>query len=231
MTQSHLQLDPLDSPHPIPWNWVLANLTPSESYSASGSRYYRTQSLLSPNGHYASYSRIQMQVHPEFLHSRVSSVLFIENLQTGDLQVITAASPLADNPFTATSETEKMVDGKVAILIPIAWSETSDRILAREFESLFGSGIASDYAVIWDRQMNRASTVAPTRIHYTNAVLLGWSQKYPDRVLFRAGMMGEEDWGLWTVDRTGQTNAAPEDRPIVFGQTVNSLWAGPQAHL
>lgn len=230
MQSQSVQLDPLNSPHPIPWNWVLANLTTTPAEQGSQIRYYRSQALVSPDGQYSAYSRIQMRVHTDFTQSRVSSVLFLENLRTGDLRTIVASSPLADQAPTAP-KTQPAPNGTIAILIPVAWSESGDRILAREFESIFGSDIASDYAVIWDRQLNRTSTVAPTRIQYTNAVLLGWSQTHPEQTLFRAGNMGEPQWPLWTVDLTGRTAAAPEDQPLVFGQSVNSIWTGPQAHL
>ncbi len=223
MTSLPVQIDPLDSPHPIPWNWVLAN----QSEVNSRVRYYRTQSLISPDGQYAAYSRIQMQVKSDFTRSRVTSVLFLENLRTGNLQAITASSPLSDNPFSTPKGSD--LPGTIAILMPVAWSSTGDRILAREFESLFGSDIASDYAVIWDRQQNRSFTTAPTRIHYTHAILLGWSGAHPDRVLFRAGNIGETDWPLWAVDYSGQTLNANGDQPLTFGQVATHLWAGPQA--
>lgn len=206
----------------------MANLT-ADSIATAGTRYYRTQALISPDRRYAAYSRIQMQIRSNFLQSRVSSILFIENLKTGDFQVVTPTSPLAENPFNASPK-ETYIGGKIAILIPIAWSAEGDRVLAREFESLLGSDIASDYAVIWDSQLNHTRTVAPTHVHYTHAVLLGWSRRYPDRALFRAGVIGEENWPLWAVDAAGETTAVPDDYPVVFGQTINSVWAGPQAH-
>ena len=229
MRSQSVQLDPLNSPHPVPWNWVLANLTAAPETESAQIRYYRSQALISPDGRYSAYSRIQMQVHPDFTQNRISSVLFLENLATGDLRTIIASSPLAEQP--GMTATDQPLTGTIAILIPVAWSETGDRILAREFESIFGSDIASDYAVIWDRQRNHTRTVAPTRIQYTNAVLLGWSQAHPEQALFRAGNIGEAQWPLWTVDLTGRTTAAPEDQPLVFGRFVNSIWTGPQAHL
>lgn len=228
MAQPSVQLDPLNSPHPIPWNWVLATQSEDSSGITPTVRYFRTQALISPDGQYAAYSRIQMQVMADFTHSRVNSVLFVENLRTGNLQTITASSPFADNPFSPNSEPQQA--GTVAILIPVAWSATSDRVLAREFESLFGTDIASDFAVVWDRQINRIHTIAPLGIQYTNAILLGWSQSHPDRVLFRAGNLGDENWNIWAVDPAGQTVAAIADQPVTFGQTVNNIWAGPQAH-
>lgn len=228
MTQQSIQLDPLNSPYPIPWNWVLATQAEVSSGITPKLRYYRTQALISPNGQYAAYSRIQMQVMSEFTSSRVNSVLFVENLRTGDLQTVVASSPFADNPFSADSEPQRA--GTIAILIPVAWSASGDRILAREFESLFGTDLASDFAVVWDRQLNRIRTIAPTGVQYSNAILLGWSRSNPERVLFRAGNMGDENWGTWAVDFGGQTVAAAEDQPVTFGQIVTNVWAGPQAH-
>lgn len=220
-----MQIDPLNSPHPVPWNWVLA--MQAEATHLPRLRYYRSQSLISPDGEYAAYSRIQMQSVSDWMQCQVSSVLFVENLRTGDLQTIAASSPLSANPF-ATSEA--IEQGTVAILIPIAWSADSARLLAREFESLFCSDIASDYAVVWDRSLNRTYTIAPTRISYSNAILLGWSQSQPNHVLFQAGDLGDETWPLWSVDLSGQTIAArQEDQPITYGRIVNNVWAGPQA--
>jgi hypothetical protein len=223
-----MQLDPLNSPFPVPWSWVMANQSEEQSVSHSKIRYYRSPSLISPNGQYAAYSRIQMQVLPNFTQSRVSSILFIENLKTRNLQTITATSPFADNPFV--DHQERPPTGTIAILIPVAWSQDSDRILAREFESLFGTDIASDFAVIWEHQFNQIQTFAPMGISYTNAVLLGWSRMYANRVLFKAGHLGEEDWMQWAVNDRGETAPATEDCPIVFGQMVNHVWAGPQSH-
>ncbi|MDX2228098.1 MAG: hypothetical protein NW220_00580 [Leptolyngbyaceae cyanobacterium bins.349] len=225
MTHHSVQVDPLDSPHPIPWNWVLATLSASHSSHLAGTYYYRTQSLISPDQVYAAYSRIQMQVSLDYFGSSVTSVLFLENLQTGDLQAITPTSPLADNPFLNTGGD---LQGRISIVMPVSWSQSGDRLLAREFESILGSDIASDYAVVVDRQRNRVHTVAPTRIRYTNAVLLGWSHLHPSRVLFRAGMMGDEHWQQWSVDTAGHTTLARGDRPILFGQVVSSVWTGPQ---
>jgi len=221
-----IQLDPLNSPFPVPWTWVLATLSDEQSRTQKN-HYFRTQSLISPDGNYAAYSRIQIRLAADFTRSRVSSALFIENLKTGDLHTVSVATPFADNPFIRDEDLSQA--GTIAIAIPIAWSPEGDRILAREFESIFGTNIASDFAVIWDRQNNATYTLAPSGIPYTNAILLGWSQVHPERPLFRAGMMGDVDWPQWVVDRAGQTDPAPHDQPVTFGQYVNHVWAGPQA--
>lgn len=206
----------------------MATLTESPSENAANPtfHYYRSPSLLSLDRQYAAYSRIQIQVQAQF-QSRATSILFIENLKTGDLQAVTPASPLADNPFISRG-VEAL--GAISIVVPVSWSQTGNCLLAREFESLFGSDIASDYAVVVDCAENRVSTIAPTHLHYTTAILLGWSQSHPNQVLFRAGNLGDEHWDLWAVDTSGHTARSQDDRAVTFGHVVSSVWAGPQAH-
>jgi hypothetical protein len=227
MIEPGVQLDPLDSPHPIPWNWVMATHNELSASRRFGTRYYRSQSLVSPDGQYAAYSRIQLQGQPELYYSRVTSVMFVENLQTGDLRTITPSSPLADNPLISHEEGD--MPGTISILIPVSWSKSSDRLLARQFEGMLSTSDASDYAVVWDRKQNRISTIAPERIEYSYAVLLGWSQSHPDQVLFRAGELGDVRPPVWAVNLNRQTSLALEDEPTIYGQVVNQVWAGPQA--
>ncbi|WP_265266015.1 hypothetical protein [Spirulina subsalsa] len=227
MIEPEVAADPLNSPHPIPWNWVMATYAEFGQSSYPEPRYYRSPALVSPDGEYAAYSRIQMYTDQSLYGSRVTSVMFLENLRTGDLQTITATSPLAGNPFNDNEEAYQ--PGAISILIPVSWSEGGDRLLARQFEGLFSTSEASDYGVVWDRIHNRTSTVSPTRIQYTNAVLLGWSTLYPQQVLFRAGTLGEDHWPLWAVNQDNETTLASEDRPIVYGQTQAPVWTGPQA--
>lgn len=228
MQHQSVQLDPLNSPFPVPWNWILAMQSEGSNAHESQIYYYRSQSLLSPDERYAAYSRIQLCVRPDWFSSQVSSVLLIENLETGDLQTITPESPFADNPFLSGAENAQT--GRIAALIPISWSARGDRVLCREFESQFGTDIASDFAVVWDRANNTVTTIAPNGPAYTNAILLGWSQQYPDHVLFKLGIMGDEEWPVWAVDAHGATHPAPEDEAIGFGSIVNHVWAGPQPH-
>lgn len=229
MIEPEVPIDPLNSAYPIPWNWVMATHAEFGENKNVGSRFYRSPSLISPDGQYAAYSRIQMQTEPELFGSRVTSVMFLENLQTGDLRTITASSPLADNLFDSGNDPSASVPGTISILIPVSWSENGDRILARQFEGLLNASDASDYAVIWDRRNNRTSTLSPQRVQYTNAVLLGWSTVDSEAVLFRAGNLGDESWPIWSVGIDGQTQLANQDSPIVYGQVLNQVWTGPQA--
>ena len=219
--------DPLNSPYPVPWNWVMATFAEFREGTNLEPRFYRSPALVSPDGQYAAYSRIQMQPGDQLHESRVSSVMFLENLQTGNLQTITASSPLADNPFTNSEEPYE--PGAISILMPVSWSETGDRLLARQFEGMFSTSEASDYAVVWHRAENHTNTLSPTTIQYTNAVLLGWSTLEPQQVLFRAGNLGEEAWPLWAVDLDSKTVLANGDKPVVYGRRRTPVWTGPQA--
>lgn len=223
------QLDPLESPYPVPWNWVISTHEQVSSTKGSGIRFYRTPSVISPDGKYAAYSRVQLQVKPELYNSHVSSVMFVENLQTKQLRVVTASSPLANNPNKAKEAGD--MPGIVTILIPVSWSAKGDRLLARQFEGSLSASDASDYAVVWDRSTGRSNTIIPSNAaEYGQAILLGWSKVNPQNVIFHAGELGEEKPQLWAVNIQGKTIAAKqEDQPIVFGRTVKQAWAGPQA--
>lgn len=221
--------DPLGSPHPVPWNWVMTTHADDNLKHSFGLHYYRSPSLISPDGRYAAYSRIQMRSQPELYRSRVSSIMFVENLQTGKLQVINATSPFADNGLGLGKNAA--LPGNISILMPVSWSKLSDRLLARQFEGLFSSSDASDFAVIWNQQQNRTSTVAPSQVKYNHeiSILLGWSQINPYQVLFHAGNLGDEHWPFWAVADNGQTLAATNvDQPIVFGKQLKPVWSGPQ---
>ncbi|MDB9313214.1 hypothetical protein PN462_08895 [Spirulina sp. CS-785/01] len=227
MIQPETQPDPLHSSYPVPWNWVTTTYEELRDSTDAQPRYYRTPPLISPDGLYAAYSRIQMQTRSDLHSSQVSSVMFLENLKTGELKTITASSPLAANYLE--EDHQQLQSGAISILIPVSWSEQGDRLLARQFEGLFSTSEASDYAVIWDRNTARTRTVAPTTIQYTNAVLLGWSSLYPQQVLFRAGSLGETEWPQWAVNLESETTLAKDDKPIVYGRFQNPVWSGPQA--
>ncbi|MGA9380203.1 MAG: hypothetical protein WBV73_15670 [Phormidium sp.] len=226
---SQPQADPLESPYPVPWQWVMSTHEQVSSTKGSGIRFYRTPSVISPDGKYAAYSRVQLRVKPELYHSNVSSVMFVENLQTKQLRVVTANSPLANNPKKAKQPAN--MPGIVSIMIPVSWSASGDRLLARQFEGSLSASDASDYAVVWDRNTGRSNTITPSNAgEYGQAILLGWSKVNPQNVIFQAGELGDENRQLWAVNIQGKTIAAKqEDQPIVFGRTVQQAWAGPQA--
>jgi hypothetical protein len=228
------QVDPIGSPHPIPWKWILANQEAIGSKGNSGVRYYRSVPVISPDGRYAVYSRVQMEIKPEMYHSRVTSVMFVEDRQTKKLRVMATTSQIKDPLLKASVSPPEQIreDGQIGVLVPVSWSEKSDRFLARKFAGVFNTGDATDHAVIWDRQKNHTNTVAPSRHeddHEKIAVLLGWSKNQPDHVLFREGEMGEEEWPLVQVATDGKTvNPTDADQPVTYGDKLSEIWAEPQ---
>ncbi|MEH2111929.1 hypothetical protein [Nostoc sp.] len=231
------QIDPIGSPHPIPWKWITATQEAIGSKGGSGVRHYRSVPVISPDGKYAVYSRVQLEVKPQMYNSRVTSVLFVQDMQTKKLWVMASTTPVSDpllkvKAVKTESSEETDPSGKIGVLVPVSWSEKGDRFLARKFEGIFNTGDSTDSAVIWDRQKNHANIVAPVNEeeqHDKVAVLLGWSKSQPDQVLFRAGELGEDNWPLVQVTNDGKTvTTTDNDQPITFGKKVTEIWAGPQ---
>jgi hypothetical protein len=228
------QTDPIGSPHPIPWQWILATQEAIGAKGGSGVRYYRSIPVISPDGKYAIYSRVQMEVKPEMHNSRVNSVLFVEDRQTKRLRVMTSTSVVIDPLLKrqAISSAQGDNDGKIGVLVPVSWSEKGDRFLARKFVAIFNTADATDQAVIWNRQQDNLNVVSPVQSqddHEKIAILLGWSKKQPNNVLFRAGELGEENWPLLQVANDGRTVdiSAEGDQAVTFGER-GSIWADPQ---
>ncbi len=232
-----MQMDPLNSPHPVPWSWILATHAAAAEAGQRQVHYYRSASLRSPQSspthlpHWTAYSRICFEVDPVLHRSRVSSILFVENLETGTLQAITASSPLAQQFWQEQGgvDTETgVMHGAIAMLIPIAWNQAGTKLLAREFEGIFCSSFVTDHAVIWDGQQHFSRTYTP-QIDHDYGILLGWSDVEPDSVLFETVMMGRAGRDRYRINAHGYTEPAPADEPRLFGQMVSDILAGPQA--
>jgi hypothetical protein len=228
------QVDPIGSPHPIPWQWIMATQETVGGKGVSGVRYYRSIPVISPDGKYAIYSRVQMEVKPEMHNSRVNSVLFMEDRQTKKLRVMTSTGmvidPLLNKQASLAAEADS--DGKIGVLVPVSWSQKGDRFLARKFVAIFNTADATDQAVIWNRQQDNINVVHPVQSpddHEKISILLGWSKKQPNNVLFRAGELGEENWPLVQVANDGRTVdiSAEGDQPVTFGER-SGIWADPQ---
>ncbi|AFY46226.1 hypothetical protein Nos7524_0305 [Nostoc sp. PCC 7524] len=226
--------DPIGSPHPIPWKWIVSTQQAIGSQGNSRVRYYRSLPVVSPDGKYAVYSRVELEIKPEMYNSKVNSVLFVEERATKKLRIMAATTTVKD-PLLSRQEklaAQSPRDGKIGVLVPVSWSEKSDRFLARKFEGVFNTGDSTDQAVIWDREKNQTNTVAPAQNedeHEKIAVLLGWSKNEPDHVLFRAGEMGEENWPLVKVAVDGKTGATTDaDQPVTYGDKATEIWSGPQ---
>jgi hypothetical protein len=230
--QQDSQQDPIGSAYPIPWQWIQATQEAVSSRGKSEVHYYRSVPVISPDGRYAVYSRVQLVVYPEMYKSRVTSVLFVEDRQTNTLQVVSTTAPIQDPLLRSQAPAESTQDtqGSIAVLVPVSWSKNGDRFLARKFEGMMNTSDLTDHAVIWDRHKNNVNCVTPSQERHPHdiAVLLGWSKTHPDHVLFRAGEMGEENWSLITVASDGTTAITTEaDKPVTYGQKIPELWAGP----
>jgi len=227
-----VQQDPIGSPHAIPWVWIQATQEAISSKGGSGVRYYRSVPVISPDGRYAMYSRVKLEVKPQMYNSQVTSVLFVEDRQTKRLHVVSSTAPINDPLLKVqVSSANDDAQGTIAVLVPVSWSQKGDRFLARKFEGAMNTSDATDHAVIWDREENRSQSVTPSQEENKHeiAVLLGWSKTQPDQVLFRAGELGEEQWPLVTVAYDGKTVAATNaDQGVTYGQRVKEVWAGPQ---
>ena len=158
----------------------------------------------------------------------------MEDRQTKKLRVMISTDkqidPLLNKEASLPEEADN--DGRIGVLVPVSWSEKGDRFLARKFVAIFNTADATDQAVIWDRQQNNINVVNPVQSeddHEKIAILLGWSKKQPNNVLFRAGELGEENWPLVQVANDGKTVdiTAEEDQPITFGESAK-IWADPQ---
>jgi hypothetical protein len=226
--------DPMGSPHPIPWKWIMMTQEAIGGKGGSGVRYYRSVPVVSPDGRYAVYSRVQLEVNPEMHNSRVTSLLFIEDKQTKSLRVLAATSQPRDLLLKQSVGSEKSDnEGKIGVLVPVSWSEKGDRFLARKFVGIFNTADVTDHALIWDRQQNNTQTVAPPQgenEHEKIAILLGWSKQQPDHALFRSGELGEENWPLVQVSSDGKSvNVSTDgDQAVTFGERSPQVWAEPQ---
>ena len=229
------QEDPIGSPHPIPWEWIVSTHKIISANGGSGVRHYRSVPIVSPDGRYVAYSRVQLEVKPEMYNSTVTSVMFLEDTETKRLRVMARTAPINDPLLQRRTDSPSTDDnhiGKIGVLVPVSWSEHGDRFLARKFEGRFNTGDSTDHALIWDRENNHINTVTPTVEDSSNqriSVLLGWSKNQPEHTLFRAGEMGEEDWPLVQVNSNGQTVQSSEgDQPITYGKKLTEIWQNPQ---
>jgi hypothetical protein len=231
--QAAEQQDPIGSPYPIPWKWIQSTHQAMSARGISGVRHHRSLPVISPDGRYAVYSRVQLDVKPELHASRVSSVLFVEDRQTKKLRIVSSTSTNYDPLIKPRINNLQQQDdpnghGTIGVLVPVSWSEKGERFLARKFEGWLSTSDSTDRAVIWDKQKNNSNTVAPSQAedeHEKISILLGWSKTQPGHVMFKTGELGDEEWPLVNVSSDGKTvSAADIDQPVTYGQKVTKMW-------
>lgn len=221
-----MQLDPLNSPYPVPWNWILAAHNAALTTDRFTPQHYRSAALRSPDGDWLAYSRIYLELHPQLHDCQVSSILLIENLVQGTLQSVAARSPFSRD---WQSDGEEDGAGSISILMPVGWNQKGDQLLARQFAGRFCSSLATDYGWVWNRHNGQTKILNP--LGFEQAVLLGWSNSHPQSVLFEAGDLSQAQLPRWLVDQSSIALPAGSDEAVSFGETVTDVLAGPQTSL
>lgn len=204
--------DPLNSPYPMPWDWIVRTQAevsagllvgsaqtyglggsafhqPSQPYSheqvqhQGSSRFQWTPRLCSPDGRYVAYSLIRLYAVPQLFRCWVNSVCFLEDLRARTVQCLSANSPLAQEMALESHCLPQ--PGAIAIFQPAVWNESGDRLLIRVFEGFFCSSEVTDYGVLWESRNKQTQTIVPKVLGGQAAVLLGWDPNIPEHILFR----------------------------------------------
>lgn len=214
---SQPQTDPLDSPFPLPWAWIVQQQQLAAASQQSQTYAQKTATFISPDGLYQAQAELIFQADPEFARNQLTSTLTITNTQTQAVQQWQSTS-LIDPELRQDLPPDAA--GLIAVLWPVGWSASGEELLIRHFQGLFSTDFASDVAVIWSRPQQTLTAVWPQSVEYDHATLLGWSQAQPDQVLFRTATMGEAKTQVWAVNPKQEMLARPQDRPQVYGQTL-----------
>lgn len=205
--------DPLASAYPIPWRWVWGLQT--QAQRTRRSLWGTTQSpvLVSPDGRYSVFSRVQVVAHRDYTRSQVSSTLHIR--RPG------GALPLLVRPL---GQPQVIQPGQIWVLVPVSWSADGNQLLVRQVAGWFGSSEISDSALVWQSDGIGVRAVAPQAVAHTHSLLLGWSREAPASILFATWLMGLERPSLWQVGLDGLTLAAREDEPVTYGAPQGEAW-------
>ncbi len=219
--------DPLRSPYPIPWSPIWEHQAKASSSGQPITWHYTSPPLQSPDGQLQAISKIEVYLQPDFRESHILSQVWVKNQAGQTVETVLSSMHLGESRVSETAA--RHLPGTVSMLVPAAWSDDSQHLLLRQFEALFGSDIASDYGIVWDRSQGSTRTFAPEPINYDTATLLGWSRNHPDQVLFSTSIMGDSREQLLAVNFQGHTVASPGDRPLIVQQTQHIQTKDPQA--
>lgn len=208
--------DPLQSPFPLPWAWIEQGH--QAAVRAKKPLLYRQQTnrYISPDGRYVAQATLHFKAAPQAFQQQLVSTLEIIDQHTGNRQRIDSRHQIPANFLAEVPNGQ----GLIAVLVPVGWSKTGNRLLVRQFMGIFASDLATDAAWIWQPERGHVATVYPTAADYDFATLLGWSHRHPDQVLFQTQVMGEPQAMVWAVDTQGTTQVAQGDRPAVYGTTL-----------
>jgi hypothetical protein len=204
--------DPLNSAYPVPWAMIWENQTKATQTGKVLTLRSLSKAVISPDGLRQAHSEINVQLNPEITKSYVSSNLIIADAKGKVLQSVPSTMHLGNNLSDGkVEETTAIPIGTLSILMPAAWSKDGQQLLTRQFEAVLGSDVSSDYALVWDRKTQVVKTVTPTPQTYDTAILLGWSPRNPNQILFRTTILGEQNTDLVAVTHDGTTTASKGD--------------------
>ncbi|BAY51996.1 hypothetical protein NIES2134_104040 [Thermostichus vulcanus NIES-2134] len=208
--------DPLQSSFPLPWKWIEDGHAAAVKAKKSLHFTQQTPQYLSPDGRYGAQATLYFRAEPEAQRQQLVSVLEIRDRQSGRRQRIASLKEMPPEFLAEVPQGQ----GLIAVLVPVGWSATGDRLLVRQVAGLFATDLISDSAWIWQAGVGHVATVYPTAEEYDFATLLGWSTTDPQRVLFQTQTMGNPKVTIWAVDTQGSTQLAQGDRPRVYGTTL-----------
>ncbi|APB34482.1 hypothetical protein GlitD10_2153 [Gloeomargarita lithophora Alchichica-D10] len=205
--------DPLQSAYPMPWCWVWGMQT--QAQRTRRSLWGTTQSpvLVSPDGRYSVFSRVQILAHRNYTRTQVTSTLHIR--RPG------GALPIVLRPL---GQPRAVQPGQIWVLVPVSWSADGSQLLVRQVAGWFGSSEISDSALVWQNDGAEVRAVMPQAVTHTHSLLLGWSRETPTSILFETRLLGLERASLWQVGLDGLTLAAREDAPVTYGQSQGEAW-------
>jgi hypothetical protein len=203
--------DLLNSQYAIPWQAIQQAQDTVTRTGQAQSFQYRTPVSTAPDQQTQAYSELHLTLHPKPSHSFINSQLIIET----KTQTYRFPSTL-HLELAAQSSTSTATPGTFSIIMPAAWSADGQSLLLRQFEGLFGSDMASDYALVWQSSQSALQSYRPTAIDYDSATLMGWSQNRPGEILFQTRLLGNPTSQLVTVNpkSSGTTLASSSDRPM-----------------
>jgi hypothetical protein len=203
--------DLLNSQYAVPWQTIQqAQDTVTRTGQAQSFRY-RSPVSIAPDQQTQAYSELHLTLHPKPSHSFINSQLIIET----KTQTYRLPSTL-HLELAAQSSTSTATPGTFSIILPAAWSADGQSLLLRQFEGLFGSDVASDYALVWQSSQPALQSYRPTAVDYDSATLMGWSQNRPGEILFQTRLLGNPTSQLVTVSpqNSSTTLASSSDRPM-----------------
>lgn len=203
--------DLLNSQYAVPWPTIQqAQDTVTRTGQAQSFRY-RSPVSIAPDQQTRAYSELHLALHPKPSHSFINSQLVIET----KTQTYRFPSTL-HLELAAQSSTSNATPGTFSIIMPAVWSADGQSLLLRQFEGLFGSDVASDYALVWHASQSALQSYRPTAVDYDSATLMGWSQNRPGEILFQTRLLGQPTSQLVTVSpqNSSTTLASPSDRPM-----------------